>query len=100
MNQKLVQDRKLNFDVLFDEDNQYARKLDLVHGFPDELKAVYGKFGIDLDAANGNNKWELPIPSRFVVDQSGIVQSVEVDADYTVRPEPTETLALVRSLNL
>ena len=97
LNSELVSKYSLNFDVLYDEDNQYARTLDLVHGFPDDLKGVYGQFGINLDDANGNTKWELPIPSRFVVDGSGVVKNAHVDTNYTARPEPSVTLDLVKS---
>lgn len=98
LNSDLVAKHGLNFDVLYDEDNQYARSLDLVHGFPDDLKQVYGKFGINLDEANGNSKWELAIPSRLVVDAGGVVQNAHVDPDYTSRPEPSVTLGHVKSL--
>lgn len=97
-NRKLVASRKLEFEVLYDENNQFADRLDLKHGFPSNLKEVYGKFGIDVAAANGSSEWELPIPARFVVDQSGIVRSSEFDADYTTRPEPTATLDILRTL--
>jgi len=49
LNSELVSKHGLNFDVLYDEDNQYARSLGLVHGFPDDLKEVYGGFGINRD---------------------------------------------------
>ena len=98
LNKELVSKLNLDFDVLFDEDNQYARTLDLVHGFPDDWKEVYGGFGINLDNANGNTKWELAIPSRFVVDGSGVVQNAHVDSDYTSRPEPSVTLDVVKGL--
>ena len=98
LNSELVSKHKLKFDVLYDEDNQYARALDPVHGFPDDLKEIYGKFGINLDDANGNTKWALAIPSRFVVDASGVVRNAHVDPNYTARPEPSETLAQVKSL--
>jgi len=98
LNSELVSKLNLNFDVLYDEDNQYARQLDLVHGFPDDLKTVYGKFGINLDEANGNTKWELAIPSRFVVGPSGVIKNAHVDPNYTARPEPSETLEQVKSL--
>ena len=99
LNKELVGKLKLDFDVLHDGDNQYARALDLVHGFPDDLKDIYkGGFGINLDDANGNTKWELAIPSRFVVDANGVVQNAHVDSDYTARPEPAVTLEVVRGL--
>ena len=98
LNSELIEKHKLDFDVLYDQDNQYAGSLDLVHGFPDDLKEVYRGFGINLDDANGNTKWELPIPSRFVVDSSGVIQNAHVDSNYTARPEPSVTLEHVKSI--
>lgn len=89
----------MNFEVLYDQDNSYADKLGLKHGFPDDLKEVYGKFGIDLDSFNGNSKWELPIPARFVVDKSKVVRAVDVNIDYTVRPEAFETTEALRGIS-
>lgn len=97
-NKKLIADRKLNFEVLCDNDNLYADQLGLKHGFPDDLKEVYGAFGIDLDAFNGNTKWELAIPTRFVVDSNGIIRAVDFNADYSQRPEPTETVKVLQGL--
>jgi peroxiredoxin len=87
----------LDFEILFDDDNAYAESIGLKHGFPDDLKGVYGKFGLNLDSFNGNSKWELPIASRFVVDQTGIIRAADINADYTKRPEPTETVEVLRS---
>jgi peroxiredoxin len=98
-NKKLIAGRKLDFEVLYDEDNQYADQLGLKHGFPDDLKDIYvGTFGIDLDKFNNNTKWELPIPARFVTDKTGSITAADVNADYTVRPEPSETLAVLQSM--
>ncbi len=92
---ELIESRKLNFEILFDKDNGYAQKLDLVHGFNDDLKSVYGTFGIDVGQANGNPTWELAIPARLVVGVNHVIKSIEFDADYKVRPEPAATLAMV-----
>lgn len=91
-NRKLIESRNLDFEVLHDKDNAYADQLGLKHGFPDDLKEVYGKFGIDLDQYNGNDKWELAIPARFVVETDGIICAADFNADYTIRPEPSETV--------
>jgi hypothetical protein len=32
------------------------------------------------------------MPGRFVIDRAGIVRAVDVDPDYTRRPEPQKTL--------
>ena len=69
-----------------------------MHGLPDYLREVYTAFDIVLPNFNGDDSWELPMPTRLVVDGGGVIQSVEADPDYTVRPEPAETLAVLRGL--
>jgi hypothetical protein len=59
---------------------------------PDDLRDVYRGFGIDLPTHNGDGSWTLPMPGRFVADGSGIVRTLDVDPDYTRRPEPQDTL--------
>ena len=92
----IVEKLKLDFEILFDKSNAFAQQLDLVHGFPDELKNLYLEtFSIDVAAANDDPAWTLPIPSRFVIDQDHKLKALNVNASYTVRPEPEETLKVV-----
>jgi hypothetical protein len=44
--------------------------------------------GADLNQFNGENRWTLPMPARYVVGQDGIIAYAEVNADYTQRPDP------------
>ena len=90
--------QKLTIPIVADTGLAIARSFGLVFTLPDDLKAVYQSFGIDLPKNTGHDAWELPIPSRFVVAKGGIVRSVEADPDYTVRPEPGATLAVVKGL--
>jgi hypothetical protein len=78
--------------------NDYGAKLGLRFKLPDDLKEVYLTFGIDLATHNGEGSWTLPMPGRFVVNQSGIVRAVDVDPDYQYRPEPQKTLDDVKAL--
>ena len=89
---KLKKKLKLDFDILFDPKNQYAEQLDLVHGFPQDLREIYLSFGIDVGNANGNGEWKLPIPSRLVIGEDHTIKSIQSNAAYTQRPEPQETL--------
>src|SRR5215510_996665 len=41
----------------------------------------------------------LPLPARYVVDRQGQIRAADVNADYTVRPDPAETLAQLRGLS-
>jgi peroxiredoxin len=90
--------QKLTFPIIQDTGLAIARSFGLAFTLPDDLKAAYQSFGIDLPKNTGHAAWELPMPARFVVAKGGVVRSVEADPDYTVRPEPEDTLALVKSL--
>ena len=91
----VIKKNKLGFEILFDQNNQFAKRLDLVHGLADELKTIYRGFGIDLEKANGDSSWTLAMPTRIVVDQEHKIRAIDVNASYTERPEPADTLALL-----
>jgi peroxiredoxin len=97
-NREAVEKHHLTFDLLSDGGNKVARQLGLVFRLPDDLQQVYKSFGIDLEKYNGDASWELPMPGRFIIDQSGVIRSAEADPDYTIRPEPSETIALLKAL--
>jgi len=89
---------RLTFPVLSDPGNAYARELGLVFSLPHDLRDVYRSLGADLPGFNGDDAWELPLPTRLVVDAKGVVRSIDADPDYTKRPEPESTLEVLRSL--
>jgi peroxiredoxin len=94
-----IEKHGLNFEVLYDPNNAFARNLDLVHGFPQELIDIYqGTFSIDVARSNGMSVWELPMPSRFVINSDHTIKAQEVNASYTNRPEPEATLQIVASV--
>ena len=91
-----IEKHGLNFEILYDKDNQYAKQLELVHGFPQELSDIYqGTFGIDVGGSNGSTVWELPMPSRFVINPDHNIKAKDVNASYSNRPEPEATLQIV-----
>jgi len=94
----LVDKQKLGFPIVSDQGLAIARSFGLAFTLPDDLRAVYQGFGIDLPKNTGHAMWELPVPSRFVIDRQGIVRAVDADPDYTVRPEATQTLATVQAI--
>jgi peroxiredoxin len=69
-----------------------------VFTLPEDLQAIYTKFGIDLPKGNGDGTWRLPIPARFVIDQRAIVRQADADPDYTRRTEPATTVEALRKL--
>lgn len=94
----IVEKHGLSFDILSDPHNDYAAALGLRFTLPAELQSIYASFGIDLPLFDGDDSWTLPMPGRIVIDSRGIVRAVDVDPDYTVRPEPEATLAVVREI--
>ena len=86
------------FEVLRDFGNRVAETYGLVFTLPVDLQALYTKFGIDLARGNGDGTWRLPIPARFVIDREGIIRAVDADPDYTRRPEPAQTIEVLRRL--
>ena len=94
----LTTKQKLDFPLLHDAGNGYAERLGIAMTLPDDLVAVYRSFGLDLPKVNGDGKWKLPVPSRWVVDARGILRHVFDDPDYTTRPEPDDTVAELRKI--
>ena len=94
----LIETQGISFDLLSDPGNGYAAKLGLRFTLPEDLKAVYLSFGLDLPVRNGEPSWTLPMPGRFVVDRGGIVRAVDVEPDYERRPEPQKTVDDVKAL--
>jgi peroxiredoxin len=90
--------KPLSFEVLRDLGNVVAERYGLVFTLPDDLRAVYLGFGIDLARGNGDGTWRLPMPARFVIDRRGIIRAVDADPDYTRRPEPAQTVEVLRQL--
>jgi hypothetical protein len=39
------------------------------------------------------------VPELLLIDKGGIIRAADVNADYTIRPEPSETLTRLRKLN-
>lgn len=97
-NRGFVEKHKLRFEVLRDAGNEVAASYGLRWAFPEDLRALYLKFGIDVPAGNGDNSWTLPLPARYVIDRSGVVRYARTDPDYTRRPEPEETLEALEKL--
>lgn len=86
------------YELLIDRGNEVARRFGLVFPLPDALREIYRKIGIDLEVANGDASWTLPMPARYLVDRQGVVRAADVHPDYTRRTEPAATLAALRAL--
>lgn len=96
---KLISQKNLTFDLLSDPVNKVAEAFGIAFSFPEDLKNLYLKFGIDLPKSNGDDSWTLPMPARFIINRDSTMRYAEVDPDYTVRPEPEHTIEALKALS-
>jgi peroxiredoxin len=88
----------LNFDILTDLHLKTAEQFRLVFVLQDYLRDLYQSFGITLDRFDDDPEYRLPMPARYLIDKDGIIRAADVNADYTIRPDPSETVKALRSL--
>lgn len=94
----MAERNELAFAVLSDAGNQVARQFGLVFTVDEAVRAVYQQVGADLPAYNGNERWELPIPGTFLLDQAGMVRLAFVDPNFTHRLDPSLVTAQIEKL--
>jgi peroxiredoxin len=75
-----------------------AERYGIKYKLPEDLKKLYQQFKIHLNEYNGDDSWTLPMPTRLIIDQAGIIRYAEISPDYTVRPEPTDTIAALKEI--
>jgi peroxiredoxin len=94
----VVEQHKLLFPVLSDKDDAVARLYGVAWQLPDHLISHYRGVFVNLEHANANKDWELPIPATFVIAPDATIVWSRVDPDFTQRPEPQEVLRVVTML--
>ncbi len=67
---------------------------------PDHLRDLYKSFGSTLDRFHDEPEYRLPMPAQYVIDRDGIIRAADVNADYTIRPERSETVRQLRTLTI
>ena len=92
------EEKKLTFELLSDPGNEVAQLYGIRFELSEDLKEVYQKFGIDLPKYNGDDSLTLPLPARLIIDQGGVIRYAEINTDYTVRPEPEDTLEALKKI--
>jgi peroxiredoxin len=92
--------KKLNmtFDILTDLHLKTAEQFGLVFVLQDYLSDLYKSFGMTLDRFHDEPAYRLPMPARYVIDKEGTIRAADVNADYTRRLEPSETVRQLRML--
>jgi len=93
-----VEKNELKFNILFDKNNSVARKYGIVFKIEKDLKAIYEKFGIDLEKNQNNKSWELPVPATYVIAPNGKIIYSFLNVDYVKRAEPNDIIKALDSI--
>jgi peroxiredoxin len=59
------------------------------------MREYYLSIMVNLPFINGEASWRLPIPATYVIGRDRKVLFAEAHADFRVRPEPDEALAVL-----
>jgi len=94
----MAKKKNLSVDILSDPGNEVAKRYGIRWKLPEDLKGVYEGFGINLDDYNGDTSWTLPMPTLLIIDRDGIIRYAEINPDYTVRPDPEDTIEALRKI--
>jgi peroxiredoxin len=89
---------ELDFSVLSDVGNKFARELGVVFSMPDSLRPVFKAVGHDLVALNGDDSFEVPVPAILLVDGKGVVRNTYINSKYWERVEPAPVLEWIDAL--
>lgn len=89
---------KLSFKVLSGLDLKTAEQFGIVFVLPDYVCRLYSSFGDRLERFHGESVYGLPMAAVYTIDTDSIIRAADVNADYTIRPEPFEILSLVRAI--
>lgn len=98
MSLKKLDIEKLHFTVLSDQNNHYAKVMNLVFQLPRKLVFYYRLLGVNLKKSQNNPNDQLPIPATYIVNREGIISHAWLDVDYTKRAEPEEVIQAYHSL--
>lgn len=96
---ELGKELELEFFVAQDENNEFARSLDLTFKLDAKTIKKYRQYGINVADSNGTGKWELPVPATYVIDQDRTIRFVFDNEDYSKRANYKKVLKVVKELS-
>lgn len=85
-------------ELIFDRNNEIARKFGLVYTLNDEEVSLFASWGVDLDQVNESDSHELPLPATYVIATDRTVAFQFVDVDFRSRCCPDDLIDEIRSL--
>jgi peroxiredoxin len=80
-----LKEQDIHYTLLSDNLLQAAEAFHVAFKIDDATYARQLQFGFDLEKTTGSQKHELPVPSVFIIDRSGVIRFVYSNPDFTVR---------------
>ncbi|KAH8166263.1 hypothetical protein CIB48_g2011 [Xylaria polymorpha] len=96
-NMTTTEKHALQFSVLTDLHNKFARELGIVYD-QSSAKDLHKSLRIDLNERNGDGTWEVPIPASLLVDKYGIVRNTAIEPDFKLRLDPKQALEWIDAI--
>lgn len=90
-----VQQHLFPFPLLSDEGCRLAEQFGLAYQVPQFHQSYYRSILVNIPFVNGDESWRLPMPATYVISQQGKVLFAEAHADFRVRPEPADVMAVL-----
>lgn len=91
--------QELRFQVLSDTNGLVAAIYNILYEVPPYVQEVMtNQFKMSLAEYNATDRWILPVPSTFMIDETGIIRSAYVNPDFMQRPAPEDILDQLRKL--
>ncbi|MCH7708137.1 MAG: redoxin domain-containing protein [Myxococcales bacterium] len=88
----------LGYRLYSDASMSAARAFGIAFEVSEETVKQYRDYGVDLEAASGEDHHQLPVPSVFLVEKGGRIRWVYSNPDYEVRPENAKLLEAAREI--
>jgi peroxiredoxin len=88
--QKVSKRYGLSFQILKDAGGRVATEYGLNWTVPEEIRKLYLGLGIDLAKFNGDARWSVPLPARYVIGRDQMIEYAEINANDEQRLNPTD----------
>jgi peroxiredoxin len=93
----------LQYPLLADPGATIAERFGIAHTIPPDLRSYYQSILVNIPFNNAGlsyhnateASWRLPLPAVFVIDQTNTILFAEGYADFRVRPEPADVIAVL-----
>jgi peroxiredoxin len=102
-----LQQHGLRFPLLADPGAAIAEKFGIAYTIPPEHRRYFQSILVNIPFNNAGlsyhnateASWRLPLPAVFLIDRTNTIRFAEAHADFRVRPEPADILAMLDQLN-